>query len=65
LIERDHSGNIDVDGRIILKLIFKKWNGCMDCIAPTQNRDRQGALVNVVIKLCIPQNVGNLGEFID
>jgi hypothetical protein len=49
----------------MLQLIFKKWNGSMDCIAFTQNRDRQGVLVNVVIKLCIPYNVGILGEFLD
>jgi hypothetical protein len=31
-----------VDGKTILKLIFKKWNGGgeMDCIDLDQNRDR-------------------------
>jgi len=37
----------------------------MDRIVLTQNRDRQGALVNAVIKLCIPKNVGFWGEFLD
>jgi hypothetical protein len=42
LTEKDHAGNINPDGRIILKYIFKKWNRCMECIALTQNRDRWG-----------------------
>ena len=30
--ERDHLENLDVDERIIIKLIFKKWDGGMDWI---------------------------------
>jgi acetolactate synthase regulatory subunit len=43
---KNHSVNIGVDGRRMLKLTFKQWIGCMDCIAVIQNRDRQVALVN-------------------
>ena len=29
LRERDHWGDPDVDGRIILRLIFRKWDGAV------------------------------------
>jgi hypothetical protein len=37
-----------VDGRIILKLIFKQWNGGMDYIDVAQYRDGCGAPVNAL-----------------
>jgi hypothetical protein len=41
LRERDNLDDPDVDGRIILILIFKNWNGGgMDWIDMAQNRDR-------------------------
>ena len=43
-----------VDGRIILKLIFKKWDRGTDWIDLIQNRDRWRAFVNVVMKLRVP-----------
>ena len=41
-------------GKIILKWIFKKWDGRMDWIELAQNRDRWRALVNAVMKLMFP-----------
>jgi hypothetical protein len=38
-------------GRIILRWIFRKWDGGMDWIYVAQDRDRCRALVNVVLKL--------------
>ena len=43
-----------VDGRIILKRMFKKWDGGMDWTDPAQDRDRWRALVNVVMNLRVP-----------
>ena len=57
--EGDHSNYLGVDGRIILKWIFKKWNGDMDWIDLASDRDIWWALVNVVMNLQVPQNVGN------
>jgi hypothetical protein len=40
----------DVDGRIILKSIFEKWNGGIDLV---QNRDNRLAVVNTVMNLLV------------
>jgi hypothetical protein len=40
LREEGHLGNPGVDGRIILKRIFEKWDGGMDWIDVAKNRDR-------------------------
>jgi hypothetical protein len=42
---------LDIDGRIILKCIFKKWNGGMVWIDLAQDRDRWRALVNAAMNL--------------
>jgi hypothetical protein len=47
--ERDDLEDPDIDGRIILKWIFKKQNGGMDWVDLVQGRDRWQAVVNVVI----------------
>jgi hypothetical protein len=43
-----------VDGRIILKWKFKKWDGGMDWIDLDQDTDRWRTLVNAVINLRFP-----------
>jgi hypothetical protein len=37
---RDHLEDPSVDGRIILRCIFRKWDGGMDWIDLAQDRDR-------------------------
>jgi hypothetical protein len=46
-------GDPGVDGRIILKWIFKKWDG-MDWIELAQDRYRWRALVIAVMNLRVP-----------
>jgi hypothetical protein len=43
-----------VDGRIILKRIFKTWDGGMNWIQLAQDRDRWWALANAVMNLRVP-----------
>jgi hypothetical protein len=59
LREGDHLGDPDIDGRIILKCIFKKWDGGMDWTELAQDRDGWRALVKAVTNLRVPQNAGN------
>jgi len=55
LREKGHLEDAGVDGRIILKWIFRKWDvGGMDWIELAQNRDRWRALVNAVMNLRVP-----------
>jgi hypothetical protein len=52
-------GDPDVDGRIISKWIFKKWDGGMDWIELAQDRDRWRGVVNSVMNLRVPQHAEN------
>jgi len=57
---RDHLEDPGIDGRIILRWIFRKWAGrAMNCIDLAQDRDRWWALVNLVMNLQVPCNAGN------
>jgi hypothetical protein len=51
---KNHLEDKDVDGRIILRWIFIKWNEHMQWNDLAQNRDRRRALVNAVLNLQVP-----------
>jgi len=54
-MERDHLEDPVVDGRIILRWIFRKWDvEGMDWIELAQDRDRWRAIVNAVMNLRVP-----------
>jgi len=60
LRERYHFEDPDVDGRIILRWIFRKWDvGGKEWNKLAQDRDRWQALMNAVMNLQVPCNVGN------
>ena len=61
LRERDHLADPSVDGRIIMRWIFRKWEwgGGMDWIELAQDRDMLQALVNASMNLWVPYKVGN------
>jgi hypothetical protein len=46
----DHLEDIGVDGRILLKLIFKKYDGEVDWIDLALDRDRRSLVTAVPIK---------------
>jgi hypothetical protein len=50
----DNLGEPGVDGRIILKWIFKKWDGSMDWIELAHVRDKWRAVVKAVMNLRVP-----------
>jgi hypothetical protein len=56
LREREHWGDPGVDGTVILKWTFRKWDvGCgLDWIGLAKGRDRWWTLVNAVMKLQVP-----------
>jgi hypothetical protein len=53
--EGDPWGDPDVDGRIILRWIFRKWGGgCGEWMERAQDRDRWRALVRTVMNFRVP-----------
>jgi len=55
--ERDHCGDLGVDGWIILGWISRRWY--MDWIGLAQDRDRWRTLVIAEMNLRVPRNAGN------
>ena len=49
--ERDHLEDLGVDGRIILRCMFRKWDGDMYCIDLAKDGERWWANVNTVTNL--------------
>jgi len=54
LRERDNFAALIVGGRIICRWIIRKWDGVMDWIPLTQDRDWWRALVNAIMNLYVP-----------
>jgi len=54
LRQRDHLEDLDADGRIILRWIFRKWDVGHDWIDLAQDTDRWWALVNAIMNLGVP-----------
>ena len=52
--EGDRLEDTGIDGRIILRRIFRRWGGSMDWIGLTQDTDQWLALVNAVMNLRVP-----------
>jgi hypothetical protein len=53
--ERDHFGDQGIDGKIILRRIFRKYTGrAKDWIKLAQDMDRWRGLVNAVTNLRVP-----------
>jgi len=54
LRERDQLEDTGVDRTIILKCIFRNWDGDMDWIDLGQKRDSWRALLNTVMNVRVP-----------
>ena len=52
--ERDYATDVEVDGRMILEWVFKKWDGAIDWIVVVQDSDSWRVLVNAVMNLRVP-----------
>ena len=56
---KNHLEDPGVNGTIILRRNFTKWEGVMDWIDLAQDRDRWRGLANAVMNLRVPYNTGN------
>jgi hypothetical protein len=52
--------DLGVDGRIILKWIFKKLDSSLYWIDLAEDRERSRVLANVVTNIRVPQHAGNV-----
>ena len=59
LRDRDNLGDPGVDGRMILRWIFREWDGSVDWVELDQDRYRWRALVNAVMNVWVPYSEGN------
>jgi hypothetical protein len=58
--ERNQLGDLNVDGRIILRLIAKVGCGDVHWIHPAQDMNQWLALINRAIHFRIPKKVANI-----
>ena len=58
LSDRYHREDRGLDGRVILKRIYRKWDASLDWINLTQTRGGWRALVSAVMNLQVPSNAG-------
>ena len=56
---RGHLENLDVDGRIILKLIFKKWDEGMDWIDMADDKERWRDFLSAVMNFWVAYDARN------
>ena len=65
LKERHHLEGLDIEGRIILKWILKKYEGWHGLGSSAQDRDKWRAFVNMVMNLRVPLRYGEFLEFVN
>jgi hypothetical protein len=63
LEEKRPPENLSVDGRIILKWIFRKYGG-VDWITVVRDKEQSRVFVNSVMNLGVPQNEGNFVDWL-
>ena len=51
---KSHLEDVDIDGKIILKWIWKAWNGIMNWIDVAHDNYKWQALVSAVMNLRVP-----------